>query len=385
MANIRPTLAEILDAIFGSADVEAGGVDARIARSVSRVLHAAQAGGIDSAYGFLQRIADDLFADTAEEAALRRHASVYGITPIGSRKAFGWVGASGPVPSEEIPPGTLFRRSDGVEYVRIEPVFSSTGVPVTIGGGLFAVASDHFLVQQDGSKWVVPVEAVEPGEAGNAIAGAKISLVSPIGSLPLELEAVTDLTLGRDIEGVESLRSRLLSRIQAPPQGGTNTDFRRWALDASVTLAPITRAWVREPGLGSGSNVVTVLIVDDGIGFPSRQPPSPSAAALNNALFRVRDLQPVTADGVVIAPTLTALGLEISFPGATAPERAAVENDIDAWLIDNHSPGVDIPLSIMQAVVSRAAAGGDASIVAPTVSWVAAEDELFYRGAVTWT
>ena len=69
--------------------------------------------------------------------------------------------------------------------------------------------------------------------------------------------AAGGLAAGSDAETDESLRARVLRRIQKPPQGGAGYDYVAWALE----VPGVTRAWVYPAEMGLGT--VTVRFVRD--------------------------------------------------------------------------------------------------------------------------
>lgn len=380
MANVRPPLSEIIEMILGDGDALLEGVDARIDHTPESVILIAQAGAIHAAEGRIQRIADDAFLSSAKTPErIEQHCGEYGIVRGGATFAQGWVGEVGPIPSEEIPIGTVFRRADGREYERVDVGIDENGDPVSTG----TAAVDDTVVGLGGVGWVVPVIARESGADGNTIAGASITFVQPIGTISPVISVRIALAGAVDIEPIETLRKRGLKRKQNPPQGGTKAEYEQWALDASTDQDPITRTWAFPPA--AGSNVVTVYIVNDGGALPSAQPPTPSAQAITNAEAAIDAKRPLSAARNVIAPTFVAMGLAVTLSPNTPELQAAIDKEVDAWLIDNHEPEQEIPLSIIRAVISNAAAGGDAEVTAPAGNFIPGVAELFYRGAIVYS
>ena len=379
MALIRPPLSEVVEAIRSDADAILGGVDGRLQRGLVEVVLLAQSGGLHGAYGFLQQIADDTFADTATSEALERLASIRGISRGAATFAKGWVGDTGAVPTVgQIPAGTLFRRGDGVEF---EVVYGQTVMPDESTQNITEPQNDS-IIGLGGTGWVVPVVAIESGVDGNTLDGVSVTFVSPVAGLSPIVSVRLGITGAVDFQSDDSLRAELLLKIRNPPQGGTKAEYESWALEASTSDDPITRAFIFPPA--AGSNVVDVFIVDDGGGIPSANPPTPSAQAITNAETLIDARRPLSSDRDVKAPTFVAMTMTIALSPDTPETRVAIENEIDTFLFDNHEPGQEIPVSIMQAVVSNGAGGADAQITVPTVNWTPAPTELLYRGLITW-
>lgn len=86
-----------------------------------------------------------------------------------------------------------------------------------------------------------------------------------IAGVESQLTLIEAATGGADIEDEEAFRSRGLLSWQEPPQGGSDTDYKKWALEVSG----VTRAWVKRRLNGAGT--VGVYIMCDGNlndGFP---------------------------------------------------------------------------------------------------------------------
>lgn len=377
MALIRPTLSELIETIRSDADAILGGVDSRLERSLVEVVLLAQSGALHGAYGFLQQLADDLFPDSATAVALERWAGIFGISRGPATFAQGWAGSEEPL-TGIVPLGAVLRRADGREFERVDTGILPDGSELFTG----AAAVTFAALGLPGSGWAVPVRAVESGAAGNTAIGASLSFVSPIAGVPPIVEALLGLAGAVDSEPDAALRARVLARLQNPPQGGTAAEYEAWALAAATADDPITRAFVRAPP--SGSNVVTIYIVDDGGGIPSANPPTPTAQAVTNALAAIDERRPLSADRNVLAPTFVAITPTIELSPDTPEGRTAIENELDSFLIDNHEPGQEIPISILQAVISTAAGGADARWVSPTTNYTPAPAEYHYRGAITW-
>lgn len=103
------------------------------------------------------------------------------------------------------------------------------------------------------------------GANGNADAGTLITLDVNIAGVESQFTLIDASTGGADIEDEEAFRSRGLLSWQEPPQGGSDTDYKKWALEVSG----VTRAWVKRRLNGAGT--VCVYIMCDGNlndGFP---------------------------------------------------------------------------------------------------------------------
>lgn len=377
MAIIRPTLGELVEQIRSDADAILGGIDARLERSLVEVILLAQSGALHGAYGFLQRLADDLFPDTATAEALERWAGIFGISRGPATFAQGWVGAPGTI-SGTIPDQAILRRADGREYRRVLAGALSDGSVIFTGTD----TAPYSALGLGGTGWAVPVIAVESGSAGNVAPAGSLSFVSPIDGVPPIVTALLGLSGAADSELDAALQRRVLARLQNPPQGGTAAEYEAWTLAASTPADPITRAFVRSPA--AGSNVVTVYVVNHGGAIPAAHPPTPSATAITNAAAAIDARKPLSADRNVLSPTLVAQAFSIHLSPSNATIQTSVTNELDAFLVDHHEPGQEVPLSILQEVASRAAGGGEAKITSPTSNLTPGPAEYRYLGAITW-
>lgn len=150
-----------------------------------------------------------------------------------------------------IPAGTILNRGDGYQYtVATEIKIQDSGEG---HGGITAVLPN------------VTDDVTGGGANGNADAGTILTLDVNIAGVESQLTLIEAATGGADIEDEEAFRSRGLLSWQEPPQGGSDTDYKKWALEVSG----VTRAWVKRRLNGAGT--VGVYIMCDGNlndGFP---------------------------------------------------------------------------------------------------------------------
>lgn len=378
MTVLRPTLAEIAAQTRADADSKLSSVDARLQRGVLEAILFAHVGGLHGAYGRIDQAILDAYPETAEGEALDRIASGYGLSRGAATFAQGWVGTDAVV-SGLLPIDVVFRRSDGVEFIRQAQGIQPNGqTSPNVGQAVY----DANAIGVHATGWAVAVKAISAGTDGNTADDATLSLISPVPGYPTDWNARGSISGAVDKESDESLRARIQARRRSPPSGGTADDVKAWALGASTPDDPITHAFVVPPVVGS--NVVTVYLLNDGGGVPSARPPTPSAQAIANAEAAFDALATLGAARSMAAPTLTAQPFSIRLSPDTPEARVAIENEIDSFISLNHEPGGEIPLSILQGAISNAAAGADAQIVSPVNNPVTATDEYRYRGVITW-
>lgn len=349
MAFKRPTLPELIDRIAADIESRLPGTEARLRRSVLRVLAVVLAGALHGLYGFLDWLARQLMPDSAEAEHLARWASLWGIARKPASPATGTITATG-VDGSVVPAGTTLKRSDGAEFETLSLATIAAGA-ATIG-----------------------VEAVVPGQAGNTAVGLTLKLVSPIAGVAGDtVVAAGGLAGGADIEGDESLRARLTTRLRQPPQGGCSYDYVAWTKE----IPGVTRAWVYPQELGIGT--VTVRFVrDDDVSI------IPDAGEIADLQAHLDLKRPVTAEVVVVAPVPKTLDLTIHISPDTPEIRAAVEAELRDLLRRDASPGATILLSRIREAVSIAAGEADNAVTVPAADFTCDPTEIAVLGVITW-
>lgn len=349
----RPSLTLIRQRIEADVAARLPGIDPVLRRSLTDVLAKALAAAIHALYGHLNTIARDVFPDTARAEALERWADIYSVGRTAAAFAAGDLDVTGD-DLTPIPQGTRWIRADGVEYE------STTAAAIS------------------GTSATVPVEAVEGGVDGNADAGSLVSIVSPISGIDSQATVATGgITGGFDQATDEELRDELLSVIAAPPQGGSQADYERWAFD----VPGVTRRWVFSPPPGSDSPLVTVIFVldDDPVSI------IPDAAKLAEMQTLLEDRRALGQRPVAAAPTLVPLNVQISALDPDTPEvRAAIQAELGDMILRDAVPGMPLLVSRIREAISIAAGESDHVLDSPTSNVAHAAGELAILGTVTF-
>lgn len=350
MPFARPTLTDLIDRVITDISSRVTGVDSAVLRrSLLGIVGQSEAGAVHMLYGYLDWIAKQSIIDTAEKEYLERWAAIWKVIRKTAGFAGGQVAFSGNAGST-ILNGTIVQRQDGVQYK-------------VIGDAVFG-----------GGPLIVPVLALEAGEAGNFGSGLPIFLLSPIAGVQSTGTTTTKLEGGVDVESDERLLARLLARIQQPPHGGASFDYEQWALE----VAGVTRVWVYPLQMGAGT--VTVLFVcDEDVSII----PSPAKVAEVQAYINAR--RPVTAEVFVAAPIADPLNMNIKL----SPNTTAVQNAVRAELADlidrDSAPGGPILISRLREAVSLAAGENNNQIVTPTADVVYATGHMATLGTLTFS
>lgn len=350
MSFARPTLQQLIDRVQADIESRLPGTDARLKNSVLAILARAEAGGVHGLYGYLDWLANQLMADTAEAEFLDRHVAIWNVTRLAPAKALGTVtftGTTGTV----IPAGTELQRSDGWLY--------TTDADATIASGTATAA----------------VTASTAGAAGNTAAAATLTLTSPISGVNSSATvAAGGLTGGTDAETDDALRARLLARLQAPPHGGADFDYVAWATE----VAGVTRAWAKP--LESGPGTVAVRFMTDNLTV-NGIPDAPKVAEVQTYIGARR---PVGASPTVSAPTAVALNCTIHIVPDTSAVRAAVQAELTDMLRREAEPGGTILLSHIREAVSLAAGETDSVVSVPSADVTHTASQIAVMGTITW-
>lgn len=350
MPLARPTLPELIDRASADFETRLPGVDARLRRSNLAVLGRVHAGAVHGLYGYLQWLARQIFADTAEVEFLEKIGGIYEIARKAAAQAKGSVLATG-TNGVLIPAGTLLQRADRTEY--------TTDADATITSGPATVAVTGRL----------------GGQLANAAAGTTMTIVSPISDINSTcIVATGGLSAGADTESDDLYRGRVLDRIRQPPHGGAAFDYVKWALE----VPGVTRAWCAPKELGIGTVTLRFVRDDDGDIIPGE-------AEVDEVQQYIEARRPVTSDVTVVAPA--PVPLHVTIAGLT-PGNQAVKDAVTAELTDllrrESSPGATILLSHIREAVSIAAAEFDHAVGLPSGNVTHMQGQMATMGTVAW-
>lgn len=349
MSFLRPALAEIVARI--ESDIETRLNTGRLlAQSFLAIMARAYAGAVHLLYFYISWAVLQLFPDTAEAEFMTRWAAIWGVARTPATFADGDVTFTG-VNGTLVPEGVRLKRSDGAFFLTTE-----SG---TISGGQVSLA----------------VQAVNAGTAGNTAAAGVLVLVNSISGVNTNaVAAAGGITGGLDAESDESLRVRLLDRIQQPPHGGALFDYVKWAKE----ITGVTRAWAESTFEGT----VTVRFVMDGL---SNIIPDSGKVAEVQAYIDSPYRRPATADVTVVAPTAVPLNFTIDLNPDTADIRAAVTESLKDLIRRTAEPGGTILISKIREAVSVAAGENDNIVTVPASNVTHTAGQIATMGTITWT
>ena len=278
--------------------------------------------------------------------------------------------------------GAVINRADGYQY--------TTDAGVTVGiSGTATVAVTAVLPD-------ITEDVTGGGSLGNADAGTILTLDANVSGIESTVTLIQPATGGADIEDEEDFRQRGLLLFQNRPQGGSDTDYRTWAL----AVSGVTRAWVRRRGMGPGT--VVIYIMCDGNdktnhGFPVgtdgvSQLEEWGAVKATGDQGRVADymypLAPVTSLNYICSPTERVIDFEISgISDASSTTTAAIADAIDSVLFESADPlGTGkIYLSDLNRAIGDVSGTAGFILVSPSANIEPGIGEMAVRGEVNYT
>lgn len=291
-----------------------------------------------SVYGFLDWIAKEAVPFTATDEFLEGWAALIGIYRKDATAATGQATFDGQ-PGTYLPTGTALRRQDGVPY-------STTGAG-SIDGTTLSLT--------------VPIVADVMGSGTDCPDQTPIAIDTPIGGINGSGVTAGPCTGGADQETDTDLRTRMLAKYRAPPQGGAASDYQQWALE----VPGVTRAFVQPNGLGAGTVIVRPMF--DNVeaahgGFPqgtdgcaTKETRGPTAAGDQLLVAdHIYPVQPVTALVWVMAPVPHPIDVDLLALSPNTPEvRSEIIASInDMYLVKGELGGTIYPSDLYEAILA---------------------------------
>lgn len=253
-------------------------------------------GALHEAFGFLDYIARQKFALTADTEHLDLHGAEFGVPRKPAAPARGAVLLT-IVGGAQIAAGAIFRRSDAIEYRSL----------VTV-----AIEGDGTLS--------VDVVATSDGKLTTALAETPLEIVSGVSGGDIVAEVASGgINGGADVEDDESYRARILFRKRNPPHGGSAADYVLWASQVSgVSRVFVERLW-------NGCGTVRVFVLMDDL-YSHGIPPSPEISRVADFIETVR---PAGALVTVAAPVSVPVNITIE---GLSPDTLKVREEVLAEL-----------------------------------------------------
>lgn len=238
-------------------------------------------------------LANDPFPQAARLSALLQHLQTYFTSPnnvlIQAQQASGYMSVTGTI-------GTPVTTAMQAQYAPNGNVYQC------VSG--FALSATAALVQ---------MQSVGTGQIQNIISGAPLTITNPPAGLQSAGVASGNFLLGRDQETPAEAAARILAFIQTPPDGGTVTDYVRWATEASpfVTGASILRFPF---GFGTVGVVITAgtTNIDAAIDAGEAVTVIPSNDLINLVQAYINQRDPLTDCATVLAPSTVNIPISVT-------------------------------------------------------------------------
>ncbi len=347
----RPALQEMLDQIQSEMDIAFNSGNARLDQSVENVLSRVYAMAQHEMYGYLAYMIKQILPDSAEQDFLERHASIWDVDRKQATKSTGTItftGTNGTI----IPEGTILKRADGQLYRTTQNATLSSGA-----------AS-------------IEIESLNTGQSLNAVSGLALVMSSPIAGVQSQaIVAVSGITGGTDREDDNSLRSRIISRIQQPPHGGASFDYETWAKN----VAGVTRAWVYPEQLGLGT-VQVIFVMDN-----KDSTIIPNLVEVQAVQDYIDTQRPVTADVTVTAPVALPIDFEIALNPNTPAIQSAVRAELEDFFRRESAPAGTLYLSRISEAISAANGEFYHVLNTPNTNITASFGQMPILGTITWS
>lgn len=280
----------------------------------------------------------------ADEEWLVKHASGVGVYQKEAASAFGTISVKGNI-GGVINADALLTFSDGTEY-RVSEAVTLTGT-----------------VQE------INLEAVVAGTAGNRAAGDVLSFTLPIPGIENEATVIS-IGGGVEKEKKEDLLYRYLLQVREPAHGGSDADWKKWALE----VQGVTQCEVRANAQGAGT-VVLYIMSDDG---PA------SEQIIERCRAYLETVRPVTVKRFwVFTPALKPVDFVFSMLDPDTQEtRNAVQAELADLFFREAETGKVMPITRMRAAISAAAY--DYALDEPTGNVSGGSNEILTMGEITW-
>ncbi len=299
------------------------------------------------------------FPNTANTAHLVRWALVYGITRKVPTISDGQVWVTG-TPFAAVPINTPFVDAEGQQ--------GKTSEAETISGLGFVG---------------VDAVSVDTGVSVNWAQGELFTFSAPPVGVDEDLYALVDFTGGTDQETPAALLARLLDRIQNPPAGGTESDWRQWAESVDGVVAAFTHPERR------GTGTIDVAIVTEGVDGHLALPGASLITSVEDKLDEERpvttlDHEVVTPDAKIQAVTINDLVADEGIDVATLddPIELAILNYYDTL-----ETGVSLIWADLHTAINSVDGVGNFTLAVPAGDVTATLDsstaELIMPGVIT--
>lgn len=326
-------------------------------------------------FGFAAYIQKQMFAHTAPDLeSLMLHGAEFGITLKPAAPAQGVVVFTGDA-GFEVLTGTVLQRTDVVQF------------RVTEGGS-----------RDTAGTLELNVVAVTDGVDTNTEASTPLEIVSGVSLVTATAAVGSDgISLGADVEDIESYRARILFRKRNPPHGGSASDYVMWAGQVSGVSFFMDRPTVYVERLWNGPGTVRVFPLM----YDLYQTGIPSAADVGRVQDYIETVRPASALVTVAAPVAVPVDIGVTGlqPNTTEVQEAILAELRDMFFRLSRPAGIDsdfgsmpylaspfsFSLSWIWQAVANATGERRHKITAPTNDVVLLTGQMATLGSVTFT
>lgn len=285
------------------------------------------AAAVESVHQHLWWLSRQLFPSTADREYLEQLAAERGMARKAAVVASGTLTLTG-TPGTPVSAGLQWQAPSGALYELTENT-------VIGGGGTVSAAA-----------W-----ALVAGPEGNLAAATALTASTTVAGI--NGATVVTMAGGAAAETDDALRERLLLLMRGAPAGGNAADYKRWALEVSG----VSRAWV----FGNRRTLGTVDVV---VMAPGGVPAGGVLAAVTD---HINARRPVTADVLVLAPSLVsvAVAATVTLGGTTLASAQAQAAAAIAAYVDGLAPGETVFRSRLIAAVQDVPGVASVALTAP--------------------
>lgn len=230
----------------------------------------------------------------------------------------------------------------------------------------------------------IPVESVDFGQAFNLDAGTQLTLQSPISgvddTLTVDFDAVGG---GTDDESDDSLRDRMLDRIQNPVAHFNAADI----IEKAKEVPGVTRVFVQEVTPTNGD--VTIHFMRD-----NDTNPIPSGSEVTTVKNKILEIKPAnTSSGQVIVEAPTGVDVDFTFTAldpSTATMQSSITANLRQFFDERTEVGVNIEEDAYRAAIQTTVDTETGDLVSsftlsvPSGDVVITTDEIGVLGAIIY-
>lgn len=219
-----------------------------------------------------------------------------------------------------------------------------------------------------GETVAVPVQANTAGVVGNVVAGASLTLVSPVAGVTTIIVDGQGIAGGAAIEDVEIWRARIIASIRNPIGGGTEADYERWARDAGAAYYNIVAGWL-------GSGTVGIVVSMSG-------PVAPTDAQVSKIQSYIDGVRPMRGNAYVVPVQIVPRDMTIKLSPDTATARLQIQEQLAAYY-PSRGIGGQIHTEEIDGIISTIN-GSSNTLVQPATDETLANNQQAVLGNIVW-